>query len=69
MMDTVLNLGLTDLTAVGMVKLTGNERFVYDSYRRLVEMFGSVVMGIEDEAFEEPLKEYKEKKATKLIQK
>ena len=46
MMDTVLNIGLNDETAEGMVKLTGNARFVYDSYRRLVEMFGSVVLGI-----------------------
>ncbi|MBI3737433.1 MAG: pyruvate, phosphate dikinase, partial [Chloroflexi bacterium] len=66
MMDTVLNLGLTDETADGMVKLTGNPRFVYDSYRRLVEMFGSVVLGIPDEAFEEPLKQYKAKKGYKL---
>ncbi|HLA86454.1 MAG TPA: PEP/pyruvate-binding domain-containing protein, partial [Anaerolineales bacterium] len=66
MMDTVLNLGLTDMTAAGMVKLTGNARFVYDSYRRLVEMFGSVVLGIPDEAFEHPLKEYKHKKGYKF---
>ncbi|MBL8102350.1 MAG: pyruvate, phosphate dikinase [Anaerolineales bacterium] len=66
MMDTVLNLGLTDVTAAGMVKLTGNERFVYDSYRRLVEMFGSVVLGIPDESFEQPLHEYKHKKGYKL---
>ena len=66
MMDTVLNLGLTDETAAGMVKLTGNPRFVYDSYRRLVEMFGTVVLGIADEAFEEPLKEYKARKGYKL---
>jgi pyruvate,orthophosphate dikinase len=66
MMDTVLNIGLTDETAAGMVKLTGNPRFVYDSYRRLVEMFGTVVLGIPDEAFEEPLKEYKAKKGYKL---
>jgi pyruvate,orthophosphate dikinase len=65
MMDTVLNIGLTDATAQGMVKLTGDERFVYDAYRRLVEMFGTVVMGIPDEAFEEPLKEYKTKKGYK----
>jgi len=65
MMDTVLNIGLTDRTAAGMVKLTGDERFVYDSYRRLVEMFGEVVLGIPDEAFEEPLKEYKAKKGVK----
>ncbi len=66
MMDTVLNIGLTDETAAGMVKLTGNPRFVYDSYRRLVEMFGTVVLGIPDEAFEEPLQEYKAKKGYKL---
>jgi pyruvate,orthophosphate dikinase len=62
MMDTVLNLGLNDETAEGMVSLTENERFVYDSYRRLVQMFGSVVLGIADEAFEEVLDEYKEEK-------
>jgi pyruvate,orthophosphate dikinase len=66
MMDTVLNLGLTDVTAAGMVELTGNARFVYDSYRRLVEMFGSVVLGIPDESFEGPLHEYKNKKGYKL---
>ncbi len=66
MMDTVLNLGLTDVTAAGMVKLTGNARFVYDSYRRLVEMFGSVVLGIPDESFEQPLHEYKHDKGYKL---
>ena len=66
MMDTVLNLGLTDQTAEGMLRLTGNPRFVYDSYRRLVEMFGSVVLGIPDEAFEKPLKAYKAKKGYKL---
>ena len=66
MMDTVLNIGLTDTTADGMVKLTNNPRFVYDSYRRLVEMFGTVVLGIPDEAFEDPLKEYKQKKGYKL---
>ena len=66
MMDTVLNIGLTDKTARGMIELTGNPRFVYDSYRRLIEMFGTVVLGIADEAFEEPLKEYKEKNGYKL---
>ena len=45
MMDTVLNIGLNDEVAEGMVKLTGDERFVYDCYRRLVQMFGSVVHG------------------------
>ena len=65
MMDTVLNIGLNDETAKGMVELTGNERFVYDSYRRLVQMFGSVVLEIADEAFEEVLDEHKEKKGVK----
>jgi len=66
MMDTVLNIGLTDETAEGMIKLTGNERFVRDSYRRLVEMFGAVVLGIPDEKFEEPWKEYKAHKGYKM---
>jgi len=66
MMDTVLNIGLNDEVAKGMVKLTEDERFVYDAYRRLVQMFGSVVLGISDEAFEEPLDAYKEKKGYKL---
>ena len=65
MMDTVLNIGMNDQSASGMVKLTGDERFVYDAYRRLVEMFGEVVLGIPDEAFEHPLAEYKEKKGVK----
>ena len=66
MMDTVLNLGLNDQTAEGMVDLTGDERFVYDAYRRLVQMFGSVVLGIDDEAFEDVLEEYKETKGVEL---
>ncbi|MDJ0782423.1 MAG: pyruvate, phosphate dikinase [Desulfosarcinaceae bacterium] len=53
MMDTVLNIGLNDETAEGMIALTNDARFVYDAYRRLVQMFGSVVMGIADEFFEE----------------
>lgn len=52
MMDTILNIGLNDEVAEGMVKLTGDPRFVYDLYRRLVQMFGSVVMNVPDEAFE-----------------
>jgi len=62
MMDTVLNLGLNDETARGMVELTENERFVYDAYRRLVQMFGSVVLGIPDEPFEEALEHLKRKR-------
>lgn len=59
MMDTVLNIGLNDETAKGMVVLTKNERFVYDSYRRLIQMFGAVVLGIDDEVFETPLNKLK----------
>lgn len=65
MMDTVLNIGLNDITAEGMSKKTGNSRFVFDAYRRLVEMFGSVVLGIPDEAFEDPMAEYKAEKGVK----
>ncbi len=65
MMDTVLNIGLNDKTARGMVRLTNNERFVYDSYRRLVQMFGSVVLGMSDEAFEDVLEAYKHQKGAK----
>jgi pyruvate,orthophosphate dikinase len=61
MMDTVLNIGLNDETAQGMIALTGDERFVYDSYRRLVQMFGSVVMGAPDEAFEEVITQARRK--------
>ena len=53
MMDTVLNIGLNNEIAVGLVELTGDERFVFDCYRRLVQMFGSVVTGIPDELFED----------------
>ena len=66
MMDTVLNIGLNDETARGMVELTQNERFVYDSYRRLVQMFGSVVLEIPDEAFEKELDAVKEEKGAKI---
>jgi len=65
MMDTILNIGLTDKVAEGMVEATGNPRFVYDSYRRLIEMFGSVVMETGDEIFEHPLAEYKSAKGYK----
>jgi pyruvate,orthophosphate dikinase len=62
MMDTVLNIGLTDETAGGMVKLTGDESFVYNSYRRLVQMFGSVVLDVPDEEFEHAITERKRQK-------
>ena len=66
MMDTVLNIGLNDETVDGMIKLTDNERFVYDSYRRLIQMFGSVVLDIPDEAFEDPLDDFKQEKGAKV---
>ena len=53
MMDTILNLGMNDRVAEAMVELTGDARFVYDSYRRLIQMFGTVVRGMDDEVFEE----------------
>jgi len=66
MMDTVLNIGLNDQTAEAMVRLTNNERFVWDSYRRLVQMFGSVVLGLPDEAFEDPMEDFKAERGAKL---
>jgi pyruvate,orthophosphate dikinase len=55
MMDTVLNIGMNDAVAAGLARLTGDERFVNDAYRRLVQMFGTVVMNLPDEPFEEVL--------------
>ena len=52
MMDTILNLGLTDAAVEGLAKATKNERFAYDAYRRLINMFGDVVMGVDHEHFE-----------------
>jgi pyruvate,orthophosphate dikinase len=62
MMDTVLNIGLNDESARGMVELTGDPSFVYDAYRRLVQMFGSVVMEVPDNLFEEVIEEYRKKR-------
>jgi pyruvate, orthophosphate dikinase len=55
MMDTVLNLGLNDETLAGLIKLTGNERFGWDAYRRFIQMFGRIVMDVKAERFDEPL--------------
>jgi pyruvate,orthophosphate dikinase len=57
MMDTILNLGLNDEVAEGLVELTGDARFVYDSYRRLIQMFGTVVREMEDDVFEEVIEQ------------
>jgi len=65
MMDTILNLGLNDDVATSMVRLTNDEKFVYNSYRRLIQLFGSIVMGIDDEAFEDYLTEVKRNRGVK----
>ncbi|MBZ4665070.1 pyruvate, phosphate dikinase [Mahella sp.] len=65
MMDTILNLGLNDETVEGLAKLTNNERFAYDSYRRFIQMFSDVVMGIDKNKFEKILDEIKEAKGYK----
>ena len=61
MMDTVLNLGLTDEAVQGLIELTGNERFAWDAYRRLINMFGDVVMGMNHEDFEHEFSKVKKK--------
>ena len=66
MMDTVLNLGLNDTTITALIKKTGNERFVYDAFRRLITMFGSIVMGVDRQKFERALEEMKEKRGFRL---
>lgn len=60
MMDTILNLGLNDVAVEAMAKLTNNPRFAYDSYRRFIQMFSDVVMGIEKRLFENKIDEIKE---------
>ncbi|WP_370109822.1 pyruvate, phosphate dikinase [Streptacidiphilus sp. MAP12-33] len=64
MMDTVLNIGLSDASVQGLVAQSGNERFAWDSYRRLVQMFGKTVLGVEGELFEEALDSAKRAKGT-----
>ncbi|HZK40441.1 MAG TPA: pyruvate, phosphate dikinase, partial [Atribacterota bacterium] len=66
MMDTVLNLGLNDLTIRGVIEKTKNERFAYDSYRRFLQMFGNVVLGIEHDKFEHILEAVKKELKVKL---
>ncbi|HPZ08853.1 MAG TPA: pyruvate, phosphate dikinase [Candidatus Eremiobacteraeota bacterium] len=61
MMNTILNLGLNDETIKGLVELSRDERFAYDCYRRFIDMFGDVVLGIEHKHFEDIIKEYKKK--------
>jgi len=66
MMDTILNLGLTDVAVEGFAKKTGNPRFAYDSYRRFIQMFSDVVMEISKSKFERVLDDIKEKKGVKF---
>jgi len=66
MMDTVLNLGLNDETLPALIKLTGNERFAWDAYRRFLQMFGDVVLGMEHEHFEGALQKVKDRRGAKL---
>ncbi len=66
MMDTILNLGLNDVTIQGIVEKTKNERFAYDSYRRFMQMFGNVVLGVEHDKFEFLLEELKKELKIKL---
>jgi pyruvate,orthophosphate dikinase len=66
MMDTVLNLGLNDTTISALIRRTKNERFVYDAYRRLITMFGSIVMGVDRQKFERALEDMKETRGVRL---
>jgi pyruvate, orthophosphate dikinase len=66
MMDTVLNLGINDAVVEGLARKTGNERFAYDSYRRFIDMFGDVVMGVNHEYFEDSMDELKKVLGVKL---
>jgi len=66
MMDTVLNLGLNDTSVAGLTAKTGNERFAWDAYRRFMQMFGNVVMGMEGKDFENELHAAKKEKGVEL---
>src|ERR1700743_2371256 len=65
MMETVLNIGLSDESVQGLAKQAGNERFAWDSYRRLIQMFGKTVLDIEGEAFEDAIDDAKKAKGVK----
>src|SRR6516165_1990070 len=66
MMNTILNIGLSDAAVEGVARKTGNPRFAYDGYRRLIDMFGSTAMGVEHEAFEHELDGLKKQRGVKL---
>ena len=65
MMETVLNIGLNDESVQGLARQAGNDRFAWDSYRRLIQMFGKTVLGIAGEHFEEAIDAAKQAKGTK----
>jgi pyruvate,orthophosphate dikinase len=65
MMDTILNLGLNDDTLAGLIKQTGDERFAYDAYRRFIQLFGKVALGISDEPFDEHFEAVKKRVGVK----
>ena len=66
MMDTILNLGLNQKTLVGMIMETKNERFAYDAYRRFIQLFGKVALGVPDEKFDKHFEEVKKKAGVKV---
>ncbi|MCL2609897.1 MAG: pyruvate, phosphate dikinase, partial [Treponema sp.] len=66
MMDTILNLGMNDKAVHGLIDKTGNARFAWDAYRRFIQMYSDVVMGVERDLFEEALDEVKDEKGIRL---
>ena len=66
MMDTILNLGLNKKTLLGLIKQTNNERFGYDAYRRFIQLFGKVALGVPDEKFDKHFEEVKKKAGVKV---
>ncbi|MFH8343781.1 pyruvate, phosphate dikinase [Streptomyces sp. NPDC018045] len=66
MMDTVLNIGLSDASVSGLAAQAGDERFAWDSYRRLIQMFGKTVLGVDGDLFEEALEEAKRAKGVRV---
>ncbi|PIE83519.1 MAG: pyruvate, phosphate dikinase [Candidatus Contendobacter odensis] len=66
MMDTILNLGLNETTLKGLIKLTGNERFGYDAYRRFIQLFGKIALGVDDEHFDQHFEAVKNRAGAKF---
>ncbi|MEM2878081.1 MAG: pyruvate, phosphate dikinase [Candidatus Hadarchaeales archaeon] len=66
MMDTILNLGLNDETVRGLAELTKNERFAYDAYRRFIQMFGKIVLGVDGKKFDDIFEKHKEEVGAKV---